>query len=49
MLDRARDRYPWSKMQTMFPFSEEGIQNAIDSALEMRSVQSTILVNESIL
>ena len=26
MLDRARDRFPWAKMQTVFPFSEEGIQ-----------------------
>jgi threonine dehydrogenase-like Zn-dependent dehydrogenase len=43
MLDRARDRYPWSDMQTRFPFSEEGIAAAIDSALAMRSVKSTIV------
>ena len=24
MLDRARDRYPWYDMQTLFPFSEAG-------------------------
>ena len=24
MLDRARDRYPWYEMQTLFPFSEAG-------------------------
>ena len=43
MLDRARDRYPWSEMQTRFPFTEEGIGQAIESALEMRSVKSTIV------
>ena len=43
MLDRARDRYPWSEMQTRFPFTEEGIGEAIESALEMRSVKSTII------
>ena len=43
MLDRARDRYPWSEMQTRFPFTEEGIGEAIESALEMRSVKSTIV------
>ena len=24
MLDRARDRYPWRRMQTEFPFTEAG-------------------------
>jgi threonine dehydrogenase-like Zn-dependent dehydrogenase len=43
MLDRARERYPWSEMQTRFPFTEEGIGEAIESALEMRSVKSTIV------
>jgi threonine dehydrogenase-like Zn-dependent dehydrogenase len=43
MLDRARERYPWSEMQTCFPFTEEGIGEAIESALEMRSVKSTIV------
>jgi threonine dehydrogenase-like Zn-dependent dehydrogenase len=43
MLDRARDRYPWLEMQTRFPFTEEGIGEAIESALEMRSVKSTIV------
>jgi threonine dehydrogenase-like Zn-dependent dehydrogenase len=43
MLDRARDRYPWSEMQTRFPFTEEGIGQAIESALQMRSVKSTIV------
>jgi threonine dehydrogenase-like Zn-dependent dehydrogenase len=43
MLDRARERYPWSEMQSRFPFTEEGIGEAIESALEMRSVKSTIV------
>ena len=43
MLDRTRDRYPWYEMQTLFPFTEEGISHAIAGAVEMRSVKSTIL------
>lgn len=43
MLDRARGRYPWAEMQTRFPFTEEGIAEAVESALDMRSVKSTIL------
>ena len=46
MLDRARDRYPWSRMQTCFPFSEQGIMEAIESAMAMRSVKATIGPNE---
>lgn len=42
MLDRARDRYPWSEMQTRFPFTEKGIGEAVRAALDMRSVKSTI-------
>jgi threonine dehydrogenase-like Zn-dependent dehydrogenase len=49
MLDRARDRYPWYEMQTLFPFTEQGIAEAIAAALEMRSVKSTIVVNERLL
>jgi threonine dehydrogenase-like Zn-dependent dehydrogenase len=44
MLHRARDRYPWYEMQTIFPFAEEGIAEAIAAAMEMRSVKSTIAV-----
>jgi len=43
MLDRARDRYPFSEMQTLFPFTETGIADAIAAAVEMRSVKSTIV------
>ena len=47
-LDRARDRYPWYEMRTLFPFTQEGVHNAIDSAMTMRSVKSTIVINESL-
>jgi len=32
-------------MQTIFPFAEEGIAEAIAAAMEMRSVKSTIVVS----
>jgi threonine dehydrogenase-like Zn-dependent dehydrogenase len=43
MLSRARDRYPFREMQTRFPFSEQGITDAVDAARTMRSVKSTIV------
>ena len=43
MLDRARDRYPFYAMQTLFEFTESGIADAIAAAVEMRSVKSTIV------
>jgi threonine dehydrogenase-like Zn-dependent dehydrogenase len=43
MLDRARDRYPWYEMQTLFPFSEAGLAEAIGAAMAMRTVKSTIV------
>ena len=43
MLDRARDRFPFYEMQTLFPFTEGGIADAIAAAVEMRSVKSTIV------
>ena len=49
MLDRARSRYPWLEMQTLFPFDERGISDAIASALEMRSVKSTIVLSGQLL
>ncbi len=48
MLHRARDRYPWSKLQTKFPFSKEGIIEEIESAMKMRVVKATIVPNEDI-
>jgi threonine dehydrogenase-like Zn-dependent dehydrogenase len=43
MLDRARDRYPWLDMQTLYPFDEDGVARAIADALAMRTVKSTIV------
>jgi len=42
MLDRARDRFPWTDMQTLFPFTEAGVSEAIESAITMKSVKATI-------
>jgi threonine dehydrogenase-like Zn-dependent dehydrogenase len=44
MLHRTQEHYPWYEMQTIFPFAEEGIAEAIAAAMEMRSVKSTIVV-----
>lgn len=43
MLNRARGRYPFQDMQMRFPFSEEGIAEAIASARAMRCVKATIV------
>ena len=48
LLDRTRDRYPWDQMQTLFPFSEEGINDATQTALAMQSIKSTIVPNQNI-
>ncbi|MCE3250867.1 MAG: tdh [Geminicoccaceae bacterium] len=48
MLDRARDRYPWYEMQTLFPFTEAGLADAIDAAIAMRTVKSTIVPFEGL-
>jgi len=43
MLDRARDTYPWAAMQTEFPFTEAGLGEAIQAAMAMRTVKSTVV------
>jgi threonine dehydrogenase-like Zn-dependent dehydrogenase len=45
MLDRARDRYPWRRMQTLYPFDVEGVGRAVADAMAMRTVKSTIQPN----
>ena len=45
MLDRARDRYPWSRLQTVFPFTSDGVAEAVQCAMEMRCVKATIVPN----
>jgi threonine dehydrogenase-like Zn-dependent dehydrogenase len=49
MIARAQDRYPWDLMQTAFPFTEEGVQEAIDAAIEMESVKSMIVPTPALL
>lgn len=43
MLYRTRDKYPWLDMQTIYPFSEDGIRTAVADAMAMRTVKSTIV------
>ena len=43
MLYRARAKYPWLDMQTLYPFSEEGIGRAVADAIAMKTVKSTIV------
>jgi threonine dehydrogenase-like Zn-dependent dehydrogenase len=49
MLDRARDRFPWRRMQTLFPFTEPGIEEAVREAMAMRTVKSTIVPNPDLI
>jgi threonine dehydrogenase-like Zn-dependent dehydrogenase len=43
LLYRARNRYPWFEMQTIYPFDEDGISRAVADAMAMRTVKSTIV------
>ena len=43
MLYRARDKYPWFDMQTLYPFDEDGVSRAVADALAMRTVKSTVV------
>jgi hypothetical protein len=43
MLYRTRTKYPWLEMQTIYPFSEDGIGRAVADAMAMRTVKSTIV------
>lgn len=49
MLYKARDKYPWRKMQTLFPFTEDGVKEAVAQAMAMRTVKSTIVPFEELL
>jgi threonine dehydrogenase-like Zn-dependent dehydrogenase len=49
MLYRARDKYPWRKMQTLFPFTEAGVKDAVAQAMAMKTVKSTIVPFEELL
>src|SRR5205814_10539518 len=48
MLYRARDRYPWRKMQTLFPFTVAGVKDAVAQATAMKTVKSTIVPFEEL-
>jgi threonine dehydrogenase-like Zn-dependent dehydrogenase len=43
MLYRGQLKYPWFDMQTLYPFSEEGIARAVADAIAMKTVKSTIV------
>ena len=43
MLYRGRDKYPFLDMQTVYPFTEEGVSQAVEDAMAMRTVKSTIV------
>lgn len=49
MLYQARDKYPWRDMQTLFPFTVEGVKDAVDQAMAMKTVKSTIVPFEDML
>jgi threonine dehydrogenase-like Zn-dependent dehydrogenase len=49
MLYRARDKYPWRKMQTLFPFTVAGVKDAVAQAMAMKTVKSTIVPFEELL
>jgi hypothetical protein len=40
---RTHDKYPWLEMQTVYPFSEEGIGRAVADAMAMTTMKSTIV------
>jgi threonine dehydrogenase-like Zn-dependent dehydrogenase len=43
MLYRTRTKYNWRKMQTIYPFTEAGIAQAVADAMAMKTVKSTIV------
>jgi len=49
MLYKARDKYPWRRMQTLFPFTVAGIKDAVAQAMAMQTVKSTIVPFEELL
>jgi threonine dehydrogenase-like Zn-dependent dehydrogenase len=49
MLYKARAKYPWRRMQTLFPFTVEGVKDAVAQAMAMQTVKSTIVPFEELL
>ena len=49
MLYKARDKYPWREMQTLYPFDEDGVKRAVADAMAMKTVKSTIIPFEDMI
>ena len=43
MLYRTRNKYPYFDMQTIYPFTEAGVTQAVSDAMAMKTVKSTIV------
>jgi len=43
MLYRTRHKYPWLDMQTVYPLTQAGVTQAVEDAMAMRTVKSTIV------
>src|SRR6266576_3249571 len=43
MLYRTRNKYPWLDMQTLYPFTQDGVTQAVADAMAMKTVKSTII------
>ncbi len=48
MLQRAAKRFPWDQMQTVFPFSEDGLHEATQAAMAMRCVKATVVPTQGL-
>jgi threonine dehydrogenase-like Zn-dependent dehydrogenase len=43
LLYRTRNKYPWLDMQTVYPFTQSGLEQAVADAMAMKTVKSTIV------
>ena len=49
LLWQAKDKYPFYETQTFSEFSEDGVSKAVEDAMAMRTVKSTIVPNPELL
>ncbi len=49
MLYQTRDKYPFREMQTLFPFTIDGVKDAVAQAMAMKTVKSTIVPFDDLL
>ncbi len=49
LLHRSSNRYPWACVQTKFPLTENGVQEAIECAKTMKCVKATIIPKPSLI